>query len=147
MQNSIKAFIVDDEKDAVLGLRTMLNEFCDGVIVTGEAFSAIEAAKLIPKIKPDVVFLDVEMAGGSGFDLLEALSEKNFYVIFTTAHNAYAIQAIKNSALDYLLKPINPEELQISVNKVKALIASGTKSTFKEHKIKLADASGIVFVS
>jgi len=111
----IKAIIVDDEKKSVQTLMLMLNVYCPEVEVVGFANSAIEGAKEIMSKHPDLVFLDVEMTGGSGFDLLESLPERNFKVIFVTAHDHYALKAIKFHAIDYILKPIDVEELKTAV--------------------------------
>ena len=114
----INAIIVDDELYGRTVLSSLLRKYCPQVTLMAEAKSVKEAFELIEKHKPDLVFLDIEMPGGSGFDLLELYPEPSFSVIFTTAFNQYAIKAIKFSALDYLLKPINIEELQAAVAKV-----------------------------
>jgi len=115
----IKAIIVDDENKSVQALTLMLNVYCPEVEVIGFAHSAIEGEKEIMSKKPDLVFLDVEMTGGSGFDLLESLPERNFNVIFVTAHDHYALKAIKVHAIDYILKPIDVEELKNAVTNFK----------------------------
>ena len=112
----IKAIIVDDEHKSVKTLDLMLKEYCPDVEVIGFAHSAIEGAKEIMSKNPDLVFLDVEMTGGTGFDLLESLPERNFNVIFVTAHNHYALKAIKFHAIDYILKPLDVEELKAAVS-------------------------------
>src|SRR5210317_759283 len=114
----IKAVIIEDEKksrDALLGL---LNKYCPSVQVLGEADGYRKGIELVRELKPDVVFLDVQMPDGSGFRLLEELKDKDFDVIFTTAFDQFAIKAIKYSALDYLLKPIVPEELVDAIKKL-----------------------------
>lgn len=116
----IKAIIVDDEHKSVHTLELMLKEYCPEVEVIGFAYSAIEGAKEIMIKKPDLLFLDVEMTGGSGFDLLESLPEYNFKVIFVTAHDHYALKAIKFHAIDYILKPLDVEELKTAVNNFKS---------------------------
>ncbi len=118
----MKVVIVDDEKDAVSSLELMLNEFCPGTTIIGKAFSVIDAIKEIQNKKPDLVFLDIEMPHGTGFDILESIPDRKFAVIFTTAHNDYAIKAIKASALDYLLKPVDIEELQNAIKKAEEQI-------------------------
>ncbi len=114
----IKAVIIDDESDAVEFIASIIEEYCKDVELLGSANSAREGADLIREKQPELVFLDVEMPHGTGFDLLESFPEKNFDVIFITAYNHYAIQAIKYSAVDYILKPINIEELVQAVEKV-----------------------------
>ncbi|MDZ7740502.1 MAG: LytTR family DNA-binding domain-containing protein [Bacteroidota bacterium] len=115
----IKAVIIDDESDAVDFIASIIEEYCKDVELLGSANSAREGAELIREKQPELVFLDVEMPHGTGFDLLENFPEKNFDVIFITAYNHYAIQAIKYSAVDYILKPINIEELVQAVEKLK----------------------------
>lgn len=112
----IKAIIVDDENKSVQTLMLMLNVYCPDIEIIGFAHSAIEGAKEIMSKKPDLVFLDVEMTGGTGFDLLECLPERNFNVIFVTAHDHYALKAIKFHAIDYILKPIDVEDLKSAVS-------------------------------
>jgi two-component system LytT family response regulator len=115
----LRCIIVDDEKQVRLSIAKMINMFCPDVEIVGSAANISEAKSLILSESPDVVFLDVEMPGGSGFDLLESLENVDFKVIFTTAHAAYAIKAIKYSAMDYLLKPLNVQELEEAIRKCK----------------------------
>ena len=118
----LKIIIVDDEKDAVHSLELMLNEFCSDITIVGKAFSIIEAIKEIQNKKPDIVFLDIEMPHGTGFDVLESIPDRKFVVIFTTAYNDYAIKAIKASAIDYILKPVSIDELLNAVKKAQEQI-------------------------
>ena len=118
MKTRLKVIIVDDEQDAVNFIHSIINEYCPGLEVIGEAFNKADGMKLITDKNPDLVFLDVEMPHGSGFDLLAQLPEKKFDVIFITAFNHYAIKAIKFSAVDYILKPINIHEFVLAVEKV-----------------------------
>ena len=106
----LKTLIIDDEPDAVNFISSLITEYCPQLEIAGTAHSIQDARTLIMKTQPDSLFLDVEMPLGSGFDLLESFPEKNFDVIFVTAFNHYAINAIKFSAIDYLLKPININE-------------------------------------
>jgi two-component system LytT family response regulator len=115
----IRSIIVDDEPDAVKFIRSLVEEYCDEVAVVDTAGNAAEGVKKIQEHKPDLVFLDVEMPHGSGFDLLASFPKKSFDVIFITAFNHYAIRAIKFSAVDYILKPININEFVSAVRKVK----------------------------
>jgi len=114
----ITAFIVDDEENSRQSLREMLKLFCPQLTVIGEADgvkSALEQTKIIDF---DVVFLDIQMMDGNGFDYLRQLDRIDFDVIFITAYDQFAIQAIKYSALDYLLKPVDAEELKTAVQRV-----------------------------
>lgn len=113
----ITCVIVDDEKHVRESLTKMLEMFCPNVSIKGVATNIKEAKELILEKKPHLVFLDVEMPSGSGFDLLESLDKIDFKVVFTTAHAVYAIKAIKYAAMDYLLKPINVDELKDAVSK------------------------------
>jgi two-component system, LytTR family, response regulator len=114
----IRAIIIDDEKtscDALLGL---IARYCSNVAIVDQANGYKSGIEAIEKHKPDLVFLDIQMPDGSGFQLLEDLKEINFEIIFTTAFDQYAIKAIKYSALDYLLKPIVPTDLVSAIQKV-----------------------------
>lgn len=115
----MKAVIIDDEIDAVKSLTIIITEYCEGITVVGTANSALEGLKLIKKTSPDLVFLDVEMPNGTGFDLLEGLTDRNFHLVFTTAYEHYAIRAIKANATDYLMKPIDIDELIQAIENVK----------------------------
>lgn len=124
MKDVIKCIIVDDEPNAVEGLKMIIHEFCENLEVLATANSAIEAVKKINDFQPDLVFLDINMPGGSGFDFLEIYADKKFDVIFVTASNDYALKAFKVNAVDYLLKPIDIEELINAVEKVKENVLS-----------------------
>lgn len=117
----MKAIIIDDEKRARVSLSLLLNEYCPEIEIVADCENLPEGVKGIRKYNPDVVFLDIEMPGHSGLELLDFFDEKEigFSIIFTTAYNEFAIQAFKLSALDYLLKPIVPEELVMAISKLK----------------------------
>jgi len=114
----IRAIIIDDIAEARAVLKSDLENYCPSIEVVGEAEGVVTGAKCINELKPDLVFLDIQMKDGSGFDLLEILPIKNFKLIFTTASDEYALKAFKFSAVDYLLKPIDPDELMEAVNRV-----------------------------
>jgi len=126
-QSSIKALIVDDEEHSRDNLNGLLLEHCPTVQVTGMASSVEMAANKVEELKPDVVFLDIRMSGSYGFKLLELVDKIDFEVIFVTAYDNYAIKAIKFSALDYILKPINPDELKAAISKLKSKIEKDQK--------------------
>ena len=113
----IKAIIVDDESNCCEILATLLERYCPQVKVADICYSGQTALHSIIEMQPDIVFLDIEMPNMNGFELLEKLQTVNFKLIFTTSYDQYAIKAIRFSALDYLLKPIDREELQNAVKK------------------------------
>ena len=114
----VKAILIDDEKNSRDVLRQLISRYCPQIQVIAEADGYHSARAVLEQFRPDVIFLDVQMPDGSGFQLLESLNAIEFEVVFTTAFDQYAIQAIKYSALDYLLKPIDLEELQQTVDKI-----------------------------
>lgn len=116
----MKAIIVDDETRARQMLRAMLADLCPEVEVVSDCDDLPNGVKAIRRLAPQLVFLDIEMPGFSGLEILEFFSEGevNFDIIFTTAYDHYAIQAFKVSAVDYLLKPISPSELRAAVLRV-----------------------------
>ena len=116
----IKAVIIDDEMHCRKTLSILLKEYCPEVQVLDQCSDAENGIESIKKFKPDVVFLDIEMPGMNGFDMLEQFSEIPFAVIFTTGYDQYAIKAFRYYAIDYLLKPIEPKELINAVHKVQA---------------------------
>lgn len=114
----INAIIIDDERHSCDALKMLLDKCCKDVQVIAVCYSAEEGIRKINELKPQLVFLDIEMPHMNGFQMLEQLSSINFEIIFTTSYDQYAITAFKFSALDYLLKPIDREELQKAVEKV-----------------------------
>lgn len=111
-----KAIIVDDERLARKEMRRLLSEF-DEVTVAGDAENLAEATQLIETEKPDIVFLDIQLSGETGFDLLERV-EQDFKLIFVTAFDAYAVRAFEVNAIDYLMKPVNPERLAKAIERL-----------------------------
>jgi two-component system LytT family response regulator len=114
----IKAVLVDDELLSRAALRKSLELFCPSVKIVGEAENVDMAKELIEEVKPRLIFLDIAMPGKNGFELLKELDYKDFEVIFVTAHDEYTIQAIRYSAVDYLLKPFDEKELLAAVERV-----------------------------
>ena len=117
--STIKAVVVDDEKNSRETIMGVLEQFCQGVEVVGSAGDVDTAIGVIANTHPDVVFLDVEMGQKSGFNLLEEIGDPDFQVIFVTAFDQYAIKAFKFCAVEYLLKPLDLEELQEAIAKVR----------------------------
>ena len=122
----IKAVIIDDEQHCVRSLLSDLQQNCPSVEVTDVCYSAKEGIMSIKKNNPDLIFLDVEMPWMNGFEMLEVLGEINFSVIFTTAHDEFAAKAFRISAIDYLLKPIDANDLKVAVQKVEKKVEGGS---------------------
>jgi two-component system LytT family response regulator len=114
----INAVIIDDEQDGRDNLANLLNIYCEEVEVLALASNANEARKLINELQPEVVFLDINMPNMDGFEFLESIVDRNFMVVFVTAHAEFGVRAIKVNAIDYLLKPVNIKELRLAVNKL-----------------------------
>ncbi len=114
----IKSILVDDEKHGRENLAGILKQYCPNIKILGEANSVVSAIQLMKKQTPDLVFLDIEMPKANGFQLLEHFKTINFEVIFVTAYDNYAIKAIRFSAADYILKPINYKDLKAAIEKV-----------------------------
>ncbi|MEM8888021.1 MAG: LytTR family DNA-binding domain-containing protein [Bacteroidota bacterium] len=117
MSDKIRSILVDDEAGNRANLKSLLENYCPQIEVIGEANSAVSAMDLIHQTKPQLVFLDIEMPQGNGFDLLNKLDRIDFEVIFVTAFDQYALKAIKFCALDYILKPIDILDLKAAVQK------------------------------
>lgn len=157
----LNAVIVDDELHCRENLKMLVEDFCPGVNVLAVAENAIDAREKISTHNPDVVFLDVMMPNEDGFSLLKSFKDRDFSVIFTTAHNEFALKAIKESAVDYLEKPINIDELQLAVSKLKKipkepdidlskideLLRSAASANQKSQKIAVPTSSGLVMVT
>ena len=154
----MRAIIIDDEKKGREILKSLIETYCKEVEIIVQACNAEEGYELIQKHEPDVVFLDVEMPSGDGFSLLERFDEITFQIVFTTAFDDYAIKAIKFHALDYLLKPIDIDELRVAVENVKKALQEerGTNNRYMEMlqsrkentgKLALPIKDGIVYLS
>ncbi len=120
VSNTISAVIIDDENDSINTLSNFLSLFFPEVSIIGKAFGVEQGKNLLTKIQPELVFLDIEMQDGSGFDLLDQISTQTFSIIFTTAYDQFALRAFNYNAIDYLLKPINPDRLAIAIKKIKS---------------------------
>lgn len=153
----MKAIIIDDETKARQLLQAMLQDYCPEVTVVAEADDLPNGIKAIKRHAPDVVFLDIEMPGHSGLELLDFFTEDevNFQIIFATAYNQYAIKAFKLSAVDYLLKPIDSDQLVDAVARAKKQqekqitnyqLLKHQLSTDSKGKLALPQANGIKFI-
>lgn len=118
----LKAVIIEDEEDSRTLLTQLLLQYCRNILLVGSFDNVAAAVEPIGKLKPDIVFLDIELPGESGFALFDYIPSPNFGVIFTTAYNQFAIRAFKMSAVEYLLKPIDIAELQEAILKVETQI-------------------------
>ena len=152
-----KAIIIDDEKGARESLSNILRDYCPEVEVVAKAENIEVGYDTIEKHKPELVFLDIEMPHGNAFDLLEKFEEIDFDIIFVTAYDHYAINAIKFSALDYLLKPIDIDELQAAVSRhvnnsgkylkqKYELLLQNIKKDKAPEKVAIADNESISFI-
>ncbi|MEW7277070.1 LytTR family DNA-binding domain-containing protein [Aquimarina sp. 2201CG1-2-11] len=145
----LSAIIVDDEQNGREILETLLTQNCPNINVVAIAATIEEAVNVIVDHNPEIVFLDIELEKGTGFDILSnpKVQKKQFNIIFTTAYEQYAIKAIKNNALDYLLKPIDTQELIMAVNKVSARTTNSIKSIVNDLKVSLNTSSKLKLVN
>lgn len=116
--NPLTCYIVDDEPAAIESLKRLLQLYCPALQIAGTAMHTKEAADFLGNNTVDILFLDIKMQGETGFDLLKQLEGHRLHLIFVTAYDEYGIQAIKFSATDYLLKPVNPTDLIAAIHKV-----------------------------
>ncbi|PST82340.1 DNA-binding response regulator [Pedobacter yulinensis] len=149
----LKAVILDDESRGSKLLSRKLGRFEDEIVVAAIFNDPLEAAAAISALKPDVLFLDVEMPGLNGFQFLEKLGSFDFEVIFTTAYDSYTLEALRLSAVDYLMKPVDEDELQTAISRLKRRVAE--KSTRQDpstqpapaRRLALPTAEGVYLVS
>lgn len=153
----IRSIIIDDEKRAQRVLKNLLKKFCSNVVVLAVCDNVPDAVIAINKYTPDVVFTDIEMPNYSGFELLSFFKEINFEIVFTTGYDEYALKAFEIAAVDYLLKPIQIDQLEKTVNKLKKLKTSNIQNrldvlkenlkTSEIHKIAIPALEGLIFIS
>jgi two-component system, LytTR family, response regulator len=124
----IRVVVIDDEKPSREVICNYLKQYCDEVQVVATASSVKNAYKAIKKNNPDLVFLDIELGDGKGFDLLTMFEKISFKIVFVTAYSEYAIKAFRINAIDYLLKPVKIDELKIVVEKARSVISVNTDS-------------------
>ena len=140
----IRCVIVEDEEIARKVLKSLLAQYCQDVMVCAEADDVVSGKAMIEAFRPDLVFLDIEMPGGSGFKLLSSIDNIDFEVVFITAYEQFAIKAIRHDALDYILKPIDPKELVAAVEKVKAAKYKKTLKKQYDNILKNIDPEQLV---
>jgi two-component system LytT family response regulator len=154
----LRSIIVDDEPKSVKNLKILAERFVKNISVVATCKNVTEGLAAIEDHKPDIVFLDIQMQNETGFDLLSKIEHVTFEVIFVTAYSDYAIKAIKFSAIDYLLKPIDVEELRTAVKKVEEKRTGNVSSRLRVlhdnlrgqkngHKIALPATDGLVFIA
>lgn len=149
--NKIRTLLVDDEPISTKHLTALLTKYCDSIEIVAKASNVDDALESILTVKPDLIFLDIELGGETGFDLLKKIEFKKFEVIFVTAHNQFGIDAIKAHALDYILKPINKVELILSVEAAVNAIQSkrqkaGPAVEHRNSRISLPTMEGLLLV-
>jgi two-component system LytT family response regulator len=155
----IRVVIVDDERKAIAILRSKLERYCPQLEIVGETQSPQEGIKLIAELEPDLVFLDIAMPEMNGFEMLKAIENPNFEIIFITAFDEYAIEAIRHCAIGYIVKPVDKEDLiktihnaivniesKQALEKNKQLIANLGAQTFQKKKIVIPTQKGLEFV-
>jgi two-component system LytT family response regulator len=155
----MKVLIIDNEMNIRTGIKLLLENYCTGVTEIAEAIGVLSGLAAIQQFKPEVVLLDVEMEDGTGFELMKQVTDPRFQLIFITAYNKYATDAFQFSAIDYLLKPVDPAALQKSLDKAAGNIHSATLQQQvqvllqqlgilqnKERKIVLKDMENTWFV-
>lgn len=155
----IKAFIVDNEEKSIGAIYLILKEHCPGIEVVGMARSMQDALVEIPRKEPNLLILDIEIPGGSGFELIKNLPDQEFETIIITNNNNYAIKAFKYNATDYILKPINIEEFKTAIKRVTIKInkdvssQSGNNtllenlSSISPSKIAISTNEGVIYIS
>jgi two-component system LytT family response regulator len=155
----IKALIVDNEKNSIDSLTLLINDYCSDIEIIGSAQTVKEAYSIIQTKHPDLIFLDVEMDGETGFDLLGLFKQPEFQVIFQSAHEKYALKAIKSSCLEYMLKPIHPNDLKNAIEKFNVfqklqshqkrfeILMENMHSTHSITKIAIPNNDGYVFLN
>ena len=156
----IKAILIDDDSNLRSGMKGLLAMFAPQIEIIGEADTVATGVAIIEKVKPQLIFLDIQLTDGTGFDILEKITEKygkiESHVVFITAHEEFAIKAFRFSALDYLLKPVDPEELKKVIEKinktilknnefsnVELLLENIKKQTNSFKRIALSNSDGI----
>jgi two-component system LytT family response regulator len=129
MPNTIKVVIIDDEPGNIVTISELLKEYCPELMIAGTASNPLTGFDLVQATRPDIVFLDIEMPFGNAFDFLDKFEQVDFEVIFITAFSNYALKAIKYDALDYILKPVDINELKLAVTKAMKRLEDKNKNS------------------
>jgi two-component system, LytTR family, response regulator len=159
MSNTIKAIIIDDEKHSTEMLEWLLQTYCPDVETLAICHSGEAGLKALQSQQPDVVFLDIEMPRMNGFDVLDKLEERKFEVVFITAYDQFAVRAFKYAAVNYLLKPVDPDDLMATIARIREKIsptgAAQMELLFQSlinkqnqvERIALSSGDGLIFVN
>lgn len=154
----INAIIIDDEKHSIEMLEWLLKTYCPSVQIMTTCNSGEEGLEALSTLNPDIVFMDIEMPKMNGFDVLDKVKEKNFEIVFITAYDKFAVRAFKYSAINYLLKPVDPDDLILTIKRieekktrtesgqVELLFQSLLKKNNQIERIALSSNDGLVFV-
>lgn len=145
----IKALIIDDEPHAQKLLAKLITDSPSNISIVGTASTVNEAFEMINLLKPEIIFLDIQIKDKTGFDLLDKIDQANFYTIFVTSHMEYALEAIKNDAFDYLLKPIDEDELNAALLKVEKLIHSSydyNSISSNSNRLEIRSQKGFTYI-
>jgi two-component system LytT family response regulator len=147
--NQLKAIIVDDEFHGRENLKKIIELYCPEVTVLGSAESTVQAAKYVRDLKPDVVFLDINMPVLDGFDFLSEFEDRDFMAVLVSAYSEYGIKAVKAGAVDYLLKPVNIKELKLTVKKLISLKKKQIAESpyFENDKLVVPDSHGFNIIN
>ncbi len=140
----LRAVIIDDERKSRENLELLLQSFVENVEIVGKANGVMTGIRAINDEEPDLVFLDIHLASGDGFQILEGIKNKNQNVIFVTGHEEHAVKAFRSDAIDYLLKPVCIEHLQNAVERVRT--RQGSSKSEKTGQISLSTSKGLQFL-
>lgn len=144
----LNAIIIDDEAKARMLLLTILENYCEDVSIVGFSDTIAESVYLIKNLKPEIVFIDIEMKGETGFDLFNKMEiPQNCFIVFVTAYKEYAIQALKLGAFDYVLKPIDIDEIVSVVNRVRSNISDHSTAETPQQTVSLTSKGEIHFIN
>lgn len=153
----MQAILIDDQESQRKNLKDLLTLHCPDINILGEADSVQSGIALIQNTHPQLVFMDIDLGDGTGFDILESIGDPHFSLVFVTGHNEFAIKAFKYSALDYILKPVNPTDLGQALERARKMTTSDdsglriqnlleSRGSKKQEKIILSDADSIYLV-
>lgn len=142
----MRAIIIDDELAGITALKLLIEKHTENINVVATTHEPEKGITLIENYQPDIVFLDINMPTMNGFELLDNLSFRDFKLVFTTAHEQYAIEAIKNKAYDYLLKPIDVDDLKKCIEDICNSVKAKSNSTNVPSNIEVVTKGGIVFI-